>query len=70
MTLAIHSVLKKIYKVKFSTSLILKNKNIKENFEKKSYKKKKRKKRKKTYIEKYYNNPQCFVRKTTVIILN
>jgi len=66
MTVAIHSVLKKIYKVKFSTSLILKNKNIKENFEKKSYKKK----RKKTYIEKHYNNPQCFVRKTTVIILN
>jgi hypothetical protein len=36
MTVAIHSVLKKIYKVKFSTSLILKNKNIKDNFEKKS----------------------------------
>jgi hypothetical protein len=38
---------KKKYKVKFSTSLILKNKNIKENFEKKSYKKKKEKKEKK-----------------------
>jgi hypothetical protein len=37
----------KKYKVKFSTSLILKNKNIKENFEKKSYKKKEKKKKKK-----------------------
>jgi hypothetical protein len=73
MTVAIHSVLKKKkYKVKFSTSLILKNKNIKDNFKKKSYKKAKiiKKKEKKTHIEKYYNNPQCFVRKTIVVILN
>jgi len=32
--------------------------------------KQKKRKRKKTHVEKHYNNPQCFVRKTTVVILN
>jgi glutaredoxin-related protein len=31
---------------------------------------KRKRKRKKTHVEKHYNNPQCFVRKTIVVILN
>jgi hypothetical protein len=45
-----------------------KNRSNKDNFEKNHIKK--RKKRKKTYIGKHYNNPQCFARKATVVILN
>jgi glutaredoxin-related protein len=47
-----------------------KNRSNKDNFEKNHIKKQKKKKRKKTYIGKHYNNPQCFARKATVVILN
>jgi len=30
----------------------------------------KKRKRKKTHVEKHYNNSQCFVRKTIIVILN
>jgi hypothetical protein len=57
---------KKKYKTKFSTSLIKKIE--------KSYKKtkiiKKKKTGKKTHVEKHYSNPRCFVKKTTLVILN
>ena len=47
-----------------------KNRSNKDNFEKNHIKKQKKKKRKKTYIGKHYNNPQCFARKATVVIIN
>jgi hypothetical protein len=51
-----------IKKIKLTKTILKKNHIRKQR--------KRKRKRKKTHVEKHYNNPQCFVRKTIVVILN